>query len=306
MQPISPSSNHPMTFLRNLLLFGASVIYCGLSINPAYAQSPVWKVSQGAQHLYIGGTIHLLSEADYPLPAAFDFAYRAASRLVFETDIIALQSPQSAGKVAQAMLAQDDKPLKSKLKPATWQKLAKYLHAQGIPIATFDSYSVSGAGLIITLVEMQKLGFSSEAGVDQYFANKAVRDSKPLGELESIDKHIAFIQNLAHNNEDAFVLKTLADILSMEEQMKQMKQAWRKGDHKTMEAFGIKQIKQDFPQIYQALLSERNLDWLPQIESLLHTDEIELVLVGALHLVGEDGLIELLRKRGYKVTNLSL
>ena len=80
-----------MKKIIHLLVF----VFIGFSIN-VHAESPVWKVSHGDNHLYLGGTIHLLGKDDYPLPPAFEKAYQDSSKLVFEADIQKFQSPDQS------------------------------------------------------------------------------------------------------------------------------------------------------------------------------------------------------------------
>ena len=86
--------------------------------------------------------------------------------------------------------------------------------------------------------------------------------------------------------------------------MAQLKAAWRQGDNLTLEKIGINEWREDFPVIYQNLLVRRNNAWIPQIEAMLNTNPTEAVLVGALHLVGNEGVLQQLRDRGYKVEQL--
>jgi uncharacterized protein YbaP (TraB family) len=86
--------------------------------------------------------------------------------------------------------------------------------------------------------------------------------------------------------------------------MRDLTAAWREGDQKKMAALSLEEMRTEFPDIYQQLLVGRNKNWLPRIESMLKDPEVELVLVGAMHLLGEDGVLELLRKRGYHLEQL--
>lgn len=98
----------------------------------ATAAAPVWKVSSEGRHLYIGGTVHLLAKADYPLPPAFERAYHDSQVICFEVDLAALSSAEFMQKLmAQSRYTGDDEITKH-LKPETVEKLKSYLQSQGL------------------------------------------------------------------------------------------------------------------------------------------------------------------------------
>ena len=116
-----------------------------------------------------------------------------------------------------------------------------------------------------------------------------------------METQIAFIANMGAGQVDEMLIYTLADIERLPELMNSMKQAWRRGNLAELKAVGITPFKNEFPDIYQALIVDRNNAWLPKIEAMVKTSEVEFVLVGALHLAGDDGLLSQLVDRGYRV-----
>jgi len=281
-----------------LLTFIATV----LSIN-ARADSPVWRISKGEDHLFLGGTIHVLSHADYPLPKAFEQAYRQAEQLVLEVDESELNSPQFQQAVLSEMLYQDGRTLETVLQPETFQALAQHLKSRGIPLQDMLKFKPAMAAITLSMIELQSLGLAG-TGVDQFFSLRAVNDGKPMGHLETVAEQLAFLATMGQGVEDAMINHTLRDLDDLPKMMDAMKAAWRKGDNKKLEEVALTPWKGEFPQVYQSLLVERNNAWMPEIQAMLKTDEVELVLVGALHLVGEDGLLTQLASRGYTVKKL--
>lgn len=268
------------------------------------ADSPVWKISKDDKHLYLGGTMHLLSASDYPLPRAFNHAYQAAHSLVLETDLNILQSPEFGAKMLQAMTFNDDRTLKSSIKPATFNALKKYFKQRGLPFSNFARYTPAGITLIITMVEMQAMGMDPNLGVDQHFARQANNDGKALGQLETPDEQLSFIASMGQGQEDELIIKTLAEVETIPAVLNKMKAAWRSGDTEALNKLGAEEMKREYPEIYKTLLFNRNHAWLPKIERMLNDKDIELILVGALHLSGEDGLISLLKEKGYQIQNV--
>ncbi|WP_339671839.1 TraB/GumN family protein [Dasania marina] len=273
------------------------------SIHLAQAGVPVWKVSSGDKHLYLAGTVHVLAAEDYPLPQAFERAYQAAASVVLETDMGAMQGPEFQTALLQAMSYNDGRSLQAVLTPATYQALVAFASSRGLPIAALNSYKPSLVMMTLTLVELRRLGLG-ESGVDAHYYEQARRDNKGLVYLESVAQQLQFIAAMGEGRENEFVQYSLNDMESLPDVMKQLKAAWLKGDLTTLNRIALQPLQEDFPAIYRSLILQRNQAWLPSLQALLATAPTELVLVGALHLVGEHGLLEQLIKKGYTVQAL--
>jgi len=282
--------------------FLAIFFFCTNAIT-AYANSPVWKITKGNQHLFIGGTIHLLGKADYPLPQSFHQAYQQAVKIVLETDIQKIQSPEFAQTLVAQVMYPPGQNLQRILKPETFQALEKHLNSRGIPIASLMQLKVGMVVVTLSTIELQRMGLAG-MGVDGFFNAQARVDKKSMGQLETPEQQVAFIAEMGTGLENEIIEHTLRDLKSLPNLLKVLKRAWRHGDIEKLNEVGILPFKRDYPEVYQALLVKRNKIWLPQIEALLKSKEIELVLVGALHLVGDEGILQLLQKNGYQIEKL--
>jgi uncharacterized protein YbaP (TraB family) len=269
----------------------------------AHADSPVWRVSKGEMNLYLGGTIHVLSPADYPLPAGFNLAYQQSDKMIFETDFAQLKSPETQQKLLLKSLYPGDKTLKSVLSPETWQQLEKHLSERGLPADTMLKFKPGMMIMVLTMIELQRLGLAG-TGVDEFYALQAINDGRTLGKLETIDEQLDFVTNLGKGREDALIAYTLRDLEKLPTLLKKLKSSWRQGDVQQLNTLMLVPVQRDYPQIYSQLLVNRNKAWVPKIEAMLKDKEVEMVLVGALHLVGKDGLLNQLKAKGYQVERL--
>lgn len=267
------------------------------------AESSVWKITKDDKTLYIGGTIHYLSANDFPLPETFDKAYDKSSVLVFETDIQKAKSLEFQQMILKRMMYSDGKNLKQVLNENTLLRLEKHLACRGLPLAGMLTFKPSMVALTITVLEMQRLGLA-EAGVDEFYSKKAINDKKELGKLETIEQQLDFLVNMGKGNEDEMLQYTIKDMEELPNMLQLMKNAWRSGNDKELYKLGIKPFKKDFPGVYKSLLVDRNIAWMPQIDAFLEDEAVEFILVGALHLIGEDGIIEMLKHKGYLVEML--
>jgi len=283
------------TFLFSLLI----------SVNIVNAASTVWQVSSGNKVLYLAGAIHQLRSADYPLPAEFDSAYKRADILVFETDMGLLSDPLTQRRMQQAVTYQDGTTLKQRVSAPVYNKVAAKWQQAGLPPLLLKFIRPGGVVMTLTMAQLHDSGVDAE-GVDQHFHLRANSDSKPVIGLESVDLQIGYLADMGVGNEDSFLQQTLAELEQSNQFMDQLIRAWRDGDLVQLERLIIEDMRRDFPAIYNSLLVQRNLNWLPQLQTMLNDGPVELVLVGAGHLVGPDGLLQQLESQGYTVRQVSL
>jgi uncharacterized protein YbaP (TraB family) len=269
------------------------------------AESSVWKVSKGDNYFYLGATVHLLAERDHPLPSEFSVAYKDSSKLFFETDLIAAQSPEFQSKLITAMTYNDDRSLVSDLDPAVYKKLEDFLAIRQIPIANFSKFQPWGASLMLVIIEYQRLGMKPEYGVDTYFHNLALEDSKEIQSLETPKEQLNHLLAMAEIDPDVGVDYTLRDLKRLPEFVDMIKANWRSGDMASFSknAF-VLQMMEEFPEVFKTLVTTRNNAWMEKLPSLVDDSEIEFVLVGAMHLTGEGGLLNQLTNQGFKVEKI--
>lgn len=287
--------------LRNLVF--ATLFTLLVPVASGYAGTPVWKVSKGDNHLYIAGTIHVLTPSDYPLPASFDNAYGQAAQLVFETDLQNIKSPETQQQILARMVYTDGRNLRQVLNKRTFQELEQYLASRGIPAENILGLKPGMLALTLTLVELQRLGLMG-AGVDEFYSVKASSDGKRLGQLETVEEQLGFIATLGDGQESELIAHTLREMKDLPGMMLSLKTAWRSGDSKRLREVALVPFRKDFPALYDKLIVKRNNAWIPRIEGMLKTGEVEFVLVGVLHLVGEEGVLAQLAARGYRVQML--
>jgi hypothetical protein len=273
------------------------------TIQTAFASSPVWLVESEQNRLFLAGTIHVLRASDHPLPSAFESAYKQSQILTFETDISESQSPAFQQQMLQAVSLDQNQILQDLISPQIQAKLITYLRENNLNIQQFSRFKPSMIAMTLTLLELKKLGAGSH-GVDQYYFNKGKQDHKKTHALESLQQQIDFLAHMGEGQEDQIIQQTMKDIDTLASQFSIMVESWKKGDVTQLEELFVKPMQQEFDSVYQQLLVQRNLNWLPQIMDYLKTPETEMVLVGSAHLLGKDGLIKLLKQAGLKITQL--
>lgn len=275
----------------------------------AWAQPPVpllWKVSDADNSVYLLGSMHLLTAADYPLARAVEAAFADSAQLVFEI------APDPPGQVhleqamVQAALRRDGTTLQQSLPVATWQALQAYAQAQGMPVAALQGYKAWFVALMVMMAESQKAGLHSALGLDQYFMQRAAQAGKATAGLESAQAQMALFDGMGAQAQAQFLQETLADAPHTKSQMDALLAAWRQADEAALVRLGLDDLRRDYPALYQSVNLARNRAWLPQVQALLRDSQRDnaLVVVGALHLLGDDGLVHQLARKGYRVQRL--
>jgi uncharacterized protein YbaP (TraB family) len=290
--------------MESILRFCAvSVCMAVLSISPAIADTSVWSVRSGDNVIYLGGTVHLLRPGDYPLPDEFEEAYQASSELYFETDIAAMGDLSVQAQMLQQLTYSDDRSLRTVLSDEAYTALSAYTQTAGLPIVMLEKFK---PGLLISTLQIlvfQSMGFTPQ-GVDAFFHTRAVADGKAEGQLETVQEQIGFIAAMGEGNDSEFILLSLKDLTETGNVIDGMIGAWRSGDAQGLSELFVEDMKVEAPALYDTLLLERNLKWIPRINRMLQDADTEFVLVGAAHIVGENGLLDLLSQEGYEINQL--
>lgn len=280
---------------------GYFIFACVLLASSAFAETSLYEISKGEHKIFLGGTIHVLRNSDYPLPVEFEQAYARAQILVLETDLQKSNSSEFSQRFAETFMYHNGENLAQDLQPKLWQALQAYADKSQFPLGQMNMFKAVFVSLSISLAEMQKRGYGLGQGVDMYFFQKANQAQKPVQELESTDDILQHMQALADLDANQVISAALRDVKKMDEALGVALRYWRAGELEKLDKALATDMRKETPAVYQRLLVDRNNAWLPKIEKLITTKETELILVGALHLSGKEGLLNQLKARGYVI-----
>jgi hypothetical protein len=294
------------SYLLLLLLFlvGTGTVH-GQVVGDGYNNSLIYKIQSDTNTVYILGSIHVLAEEYYPLTRSFSYAYYNSQKVIFEIDPEILFSPDSWTKYEKQYTFQNGKTLETVLSPKTYTLVKQKLEAMGADIQEVKKYKPWVLYLTLSGRFDSSIDFRPELGIENHFYRMAKDAGKPTGGLETIQDQLDVFDTLPLNIQDALLQESLAITGSKEREKAflHMVKAWHQG-----RLDGLEQLVETFktyPLFYKKLLVQRNLNWVPQIESFLQEDKNVLVIVGAAHLAGEDGLIALLTERGFQIERVS-
>ena len=302
---------------RNFIKYAFCFALSGVSLLSAffiseswlYAKSPtveqtdkscLWTVDTQSNKIYLLGSLHLLKQDSYPLAADIEKAYADSRVIVFETDIAALQEPGLQAKILELGIYPADQNLLDNLDGNTRQLLEKKMSLIGLPLAQFSRFKPWFVALTLTTLELQRLGYNPQYGIDVYFFNRANTDGKEISFLEPAEFQINLLGNMVEQDQNDFLNQTLKDLEVVSELAGDLVRSWKDGEADRLHELLSKSFK-DYPHLHDRLLIQRNKNWIQKIEGAMQLNKNVLFVVGAGHLVGPESVVDLLKKKGYQV-----
>tara|TARA_R110002096_G_scaffold114712_5_gene248710 strand:- start:4110 stop:5000 length:891 start_codon:yes stop_codon:yes gene_type:complete len=290
-----------MKILQTLLL--------GLMLAPALADDgghplTLWQVAGQQNSVFLLGSIHLLREQDYPLPSAIDAAYADADVLIMEVDMDDIDPLATQAAFTRYGMSHDGTTLRDLMGDAMYSDALLAAEAIDIPLDMLSKTEPWYAAMTVEMMMLNRIGFNPSLGVEMHMMQKATRDGKRIDGFETIEEQLQFLDDMSLQAQRDMLIATLEESAGIETMMDEIIAAWRHGDTNTLANDMLSDLEQH-EELNKAIVTDRNARWVGHIEELLD-DEIDyLIIVGALHLVGPQGVPLQLEKIGYDIRQLS-
>jgi uncharacterized protein YbaP (TraB family) len=256
-----------------------------------------WEVKGAHNTVYLVGSVHMLKAADGTLPAEVLEAYGRSQSLVMELDLSNAADAMAASDFSQVLLP-EDKALSQVLGPKLYASFVTHAKRVGLEPMTTERFQPWFAAILLEQMTLMHDGYQAESGVDMQLTQSANADHKPIIALETASEQMGYFSRLPLDEQASFLGLTLRDIDSNDSDPAAVIRAWKMGDVRELERL-FQQESADSPELMRQLTSERNKKWLPRIKALLDDDHDDMVIVGAMHLIGDDGLVALLKSQGF-------
>ena len=270
----------------------------------AQAASPVWAVRGSHNIVYLAGSIHMLPADDAALPAGFTRAYADSTKLVMELDLAKFDPMEAMTWMMDHGTLPAGTTLRGLLGEQRYGRVTGAAASLGLPMAGLDTLAPWVVGIEITDAAYEHEGFDPDQGVEEQLLRLAQTDHKPTAGLETLPEELGSLSSLSSADQIRMLEQTVDELKDLKSEMREVTGAWRSGDRAHLSAL-LSSEYGAFPSLYKPLVTARNQRWLPQVEQLLNGKDNAFVVVGALHLVGDGGLLELLRRKGYTITQLN-
>ncbi|HZZ34421.1 MAG TPA: TraB/GumN family protein [Caulobacteraceae bacterium] len=265
----------------------------------ASAAPALWVVKDADSEIYLFGSMHMLQAgADWRTPA-FEDAYDRATTVWFETDVDA--PPEEVSKLMATYGLDPDRTLSQKLSPAALKALKPMLRRRPVSLAAIDHMRPWAAAMMLQVLPMSRRGYAVSSGVDAVVTHQAQEGAKTVRTFETLEDQVRIFASLP----EAVEVQYLEDVIGGRDARQlggaAIQAAWLAGDIETLGPGLVGAMKTDRPALYEAMLRRRNQAWAGRIAQEMAGSGVELVNVGALHMVGPDGLPALLAAKGFKV-----
>ena len=263
-------------------------------------KSFLWKVQSGTKLLYLAGSVHALSPDVYPLSPAFEKAFSASDTLVEEIDLAEADALTLAPTILAKGMYLDGRRFDTVVSKETATLVAARLKDAGLPAEMFQAMKPWMVMLTVAALEAQKAGLDPNLGLDKHFYDRAKAAGKTIIGLETTVSQIDRLDTMSESLQEQMLRSSLSEADTARNSLKTIVTAWRRGDAATLEKTLLADFT-EYPAAYRSLIVERNNNWIPQIDACLARPTPCMVVVGAAHLVGPDGLLTLLQRKGYKI-----
>jgi uncharacterized protein YbaP (TraB family) len=269
------------------------------------AQAPakhfLWSVNApGAPPSYLMGSLHVLTEAYYPLSPRIDQAFAASTVLIVEADMDELASPVTLMSVMGKAMLPDGKTLAQVIGADLHTVVMDRADKAGVPRAAIERLKPWMVALLLTAPALQAAGFKAEHGIDKHFFDRAKKAGTERRALETVAFQFDRMDLMPAPQQEAMLRATLDGLDTQTSNVKTMADAWASGDTASLEKLLLTEMKSS-PDLYARLLIERNANWVESVETCVKQKTSCFVVVGAAHLVGPDSLVAMLQKKGYTV-----
>jgi uncharacterized protein YbaP (TraB family) len=265
------------------------------------SNSSVWEISKDGNSLFLGGSVHLLRAKDYPMPAAFDFAFDKSATLVLETDVDRIGDPDMVEYQNEKLKLPEGQTLETVLDDEVYKLLEATVGGAEV-ISSFSEFKPAAVINDLQIIYLRQIGFT-EDGADFYYLAKAKEAGKTLGFLEDVKVQIDMLGSMADGFENEYVLASLIGLPGVKQETIALIDEWKAGTETTIGPILDAQKKEALA-IYNITIYDRNVAWMPKIENYLTTEPIEFVIVGLAHVHGPDGLLIQLKNKGYTIRQL--
>lgn len=267
---------------------------------PAAPASPapfLWQIEGPAARHHLLGAVHVLPPASRPLPPALDAAYAESRVVVVETDLEALATPAMQGRMLGA--AREDRPggLEGRIGKPLYRRLQARAATLGMPTPVCADLRAWFCALALQLHPLQQAGFSVDFGIDQHYYARAREDGRAVVALETAEFQLDLFMGMSEALSKQMLAATLDEAGYESQAPAELLRVWRSGDVAALEQM-LRDLRRRYPELYARILAERNRAWVAPLAERMRQGEPLLVVVGAAHLPGPDGLIALLKARG--------
>ncbi len=286
-----------------LIVFFFSAFLVPLHAESAPHKNFMWKVRSKTATVYLLGSIHYLKKDAYPLNIAIEDAFSRSNVLAVEANV---NDPDKLyfSKFIEGAFYPGEDTLDMHISARTYELVKNEFGKYGLPVEILAKEKPWFLALTLTALQLLRSGYEPQYGIDMHFLSKAGR--KKITELESLEQQVDLLSNFSDSEQEAFLTYTIKELDTLGGESDRLLHLWKSGDADGLESMLSKSAGQEqgMSSVYEKLIYARNRSMTAKVEELLRSGDICFVIVGAGHLVGKKGIVELLKAKGYAVEQM--
>lgn len=298
-RPNSSGWNVPSRLAAALLWLLPAAVFADSTGHPV----TMWLAEGASNRVYLLGSVHLLREQDHPLPQVIERVYDEAETLYMELDMDDLDPLLMQATINRLGMLEEGTSLRDVMGEELYADAMAAATKLDIPLEMLERTEPWYAAITVEQLVLARIGFNPLYGVEMHLLGKATGDGKEILGFESVEQQLGYLDGLSLDAQRDLLMQTLAESAALREAMDDLILAWRSGDIDYLEETLLDDVS-GYPELYETIVASRNRLWVDTIDELLEHEEDYLVVVGALHLVGEDGVPRLLEQRGVRITQM--
>ncbi|MCL4791660.1 MAG: TraB/GumN family protein [Gammaproteobacteria bacterium] len=260
---------------------------------------PIWEITGTRNRVLLLGSIHTLRPSDYPLDPAIAAALDEADVVYMELDMDDMDPAASASTIAALARDPRGRQLPELLGSAAWTSAVEQGRKIGLDLSTLAPFEPWYAAIVITQLRLAQLGFDTARGVESHIVTSAGESGKEIRGLETLEGQLRTLDALSPGAQRTFLQLTLEEAASIGDEVDDMIAAWKSGDESILEHEMLDSVREQ-PEVYRSLILKRNEAFSRTIARLANDSQDYLVVVGTLHLVGDDSVLNMLARDGLK------
>ena len=276
-----------------------AALFCGATM--AQGEPALWVVKGPHATVYLFGTVHVLKKDEPWRSQKIDAAIKQSGSLWLE--IPNVDDPQSMQPIIMQLGLDQAHPLSTKLTKEQVAKLDQIAKSIGMPMGegSLEPLKPWLAAITVSVAPIMLAGYDPNSGVESVLKPEFDKAGKPVHGFETAEQQIHYFADLSEKAQVDYLASELDDYDGSVDKFKKIVTGWYAGDEKGLDDMLSSEMRDKHPDLYELLIVKRNEGFVKQIQELLKGDGSAFVAIGAGHLVGKDGVPEMLKKLGYKV-----
>jgi len=291
-----------VTFVITLLMILTAIL------TNLYAENFMWEIQGGKSKAYLLGSIHTMPKDVYPLDEKIETAFSDSDVLIVEADPTTLDQTEVNNFIMTNAVYKDSINLQTVLDEELFNNISVKMQELGLTEEQLKSFKPWFVSLNLGMGALQKIDITTGQGIDLHFLEKAHEQEMTILELETAVSQLEALSSMDDETQIDYLQYSLNDLENAKKDFMKMLECWLAGDAEAMNKqtkMKLLELKDELPGIvhyYNQIFVNRDINIAKKLAGYLENEEDHtyFVIVGAFHLIGDDGLLNLLQNKGYK------